>query len=103
MKNVGCRLGSGIHVELLLGEGSTVKIPELLIRLFPLASLRDTMNSEPATNGNGLRAIPLEKLVFCRGTAIVEELKGRMVKEAGARETGEVSSEKVSSNDGAHC
>lgn len=104
MKNVGGSLsGPGIHVELLLGEGRIGKMPELLMTLFPLASSRDMMNSEPAVNGKKLSSIPAEKLVSCRGITITTvELKGRIVKEAGVPETDEVEPEKESSN-GAHC
>lgn len=103
MKNVGGSLsGPGIHVELLLGEGRVGKMPELLMMLFPLASSRDMMNSVPATNGKKLSAIPVEKLVSCRGITTTVELKGRIVKEAGIPETDEVDPEKEISN-GAHC
>ena len=69
--------------------------------LIPLASSRDARNSEPAANGKKLRAIPVEEK-FCRGSTTAVELKGRIVREAGALETVEVNPEKENSI-GAHC
>ena len=99
---LGCLLGPGIHVELLLGEGSTGKMWEVLMMLFPSTSFRDTMNCEPAANGTKLRPMPAVKLISCRGTTIAVELKGMIAKEAGAPEAGEANPVKESSN-GEHC
>lgn len=103
MKNWGASSsGLGIHAVFSLGEGSTGKMSELLMMPFPLSSSRDTMNSEPAVNGNGLRVIPVERLGLLRGTTIAVALKGMIVKEDGVPETGEVNPEKDSCNV-AHC
>jgi hypothetical protein len=94
VKNLrGSSPGLGIHVEFWLGEGSTGRISETLMMLFPLASSRDRMNCEPAANDNGLRAIPLEKSGSCRGTTIVVALKGMIFREDGVPETGIVNPE----------
>lgn len=75
---------------------------EMLITLLPPTSSRDTMNCEPAASGKKLRPIPLERVKFSRGMTVAVELKGRIVKEAGALETVEFNPEKESSM-GAHC
>lgn len=94
--------GPGMHVELLLGEGSTEKMSEVLMMLFPLASSRDMINSEPAASGRKLRPMPADKSMFCREITFAVELKGMITKDAGAPEGGEANPVKESSN-GEHC
>lgn len=96
------REGLGIHEELPVGEGSTLRISDTFRRFSPESSLIDVRKLEPAGMGRKDKSMPWERSGFVMGTRIAVELKGSIDSVAGGKGVRSPLPEKLIVN-GSHC
>lgn len=68
-----------------MGEGSTLRISDTLMRFSPESSSIDVIKSEPAGMGRKDKSMPWERSGYVMGTRIAVELKGSIDSVAGGK------------------